>query len=210
MTMKWIKQPHAGEGWGALGYVELDDGKQVSVEDEGDTQVLGTSRGNRPMTVNWQSVRTLLLGNGDFAYGCPDCWYAADSPRSVFPHRNAHITPEERRLRAAEKAAADARRVVRSTKKPAQPEPPKASPKVLKPVQEKQRPAVSPVPNGDTNGSLNGVSGISDAMDALRVVLAQAEGAPKLARELAEAKHRAEVAEAELARVRENAKKLFG
>lgn len=218
--MKWIKQPYAGEEWGSLGYVELDNGNRVSVEEEDDTEVSGTSRGNKPMTVTWTTVRTLLLApnkyTNDFVYGCADCWYAAESPRSIFPHRNAHISDEERAARRAEKDAKEAKQAARAGKKPATrptaelPRPLKA----LKVVQEKPRLVASSVPDEDiatvvTNGSLNGISGISDAINALRVVIAQAEVAETAQRELAEAEHRAEVAEAELARVKARAEKLF-
>jgi hypothetical protein len=203
--MKWIKQPYAGDEWGKLGYVELDNGDRVSVEDESDTQVPGTSRGNNPMTVNWKLVRTLLLADNqfmEFAYGCPDCWYAADNPRSIFPHRNAHVTPEERALRAASKVAANARRTARSNKRPAS-----AAPKALKPAQEKPRSAVQEpsVLLQDVVPAINGHA-ISDALTALRVVLAQAERAETAEAKLAEATKRAETAEAKLA----EAKKLFG
>jgi len=211
--MWWIKQPFAGEAWGEHGYVELDNGKHVSVEATDDTQVSGTSRGYRPMTVNWKSVRTLLLADDTLAYGCADCQFAAESPRSVFPHRNAHITPEERRARNAEKEAANARRAVRAVRKvtvESATKPVKAEPsRTSGPAQEKPRSVVQDVVPA-TNGN---ATGLSDAMDALRVVLAQAGSVSQLEREFAEAKARAEAAEARAeqaeAKVAE-AKKLFG
>lgn len=194
MTMKWIKQPHAGDAWGPLGYVELDNGKHVAVEAEDDTQVSGTSRGKKPMIVTWTTVRTLLLARNkytdDFVYGCADCWYAAPNPRSIFPHRNAHRVTED---------------VDTTSVAPVEVVPVKRQSVPAAPV-ERRRQAVATV----KNGSAPAASGISDAMDAVRLLVAQAESVPALEQQLAEARERAKTAEAELAEYQNLAKKLLG
>lgn len=104
MVMKWIRGEGVGREWGDLGYVQLDSGEQVRVERETDTQSPNVTR--KPSF--WFSVRTLLLASGQEVYGCADCWYAADNPRQVMPHRNAHRQPKLPKVELPPSGSADA------------------------------------------------------------------------------------------------------